>query len=88
MAATWLYTTLLISVCSFCRGQHADVTFGQFWFSALIAILKTPSGASLLILGYDATASSNAGHTDDQLVPLAAGVLSPKAVVSGHYSNP
>ena len=58
MAVTWLYATLLISVCSFCRGQHADVTFGQFWFSALIAILKTP-GASLLILGYDATASSN-----------------------------
>jgi len=25
MAVTWLYATLLISVCSFCRGQHADV---------------------------------------------------------------
>ena len=25
MAATWLYATVLISVCSFCRGQHADV---------------------------------------------------------------
>jgi len=24
MAVTWLYATLLISVCSFCRGEHAD----------------------------------------------------------------
>ena len=24
MAATWLYATLLISICLFCRGQHAD----------------------------------------------------------------
>jgi len=24
MAVTWLYATLLISICSFCRGQHAD----------------------------------------------------------------
>ena len=24
MAATWLYATLLISICSFCRGQHTD----------------------------------------------------------------
>ena len=23
MAVTWLYATLLISICSFCRGQHA-----------------------------------------------------------------
>ena len=25
MAVTWLYATLFISICSFCRGQHADV---------------------------------------------------------------
>ena len=25
MSAAWLYATLLISICSFCRGQHADV---------------------------------------------------------------
>jgi len=25
MAVTWLYATLLISICSLCRGQHADV---------------------------------------------------------------
>ena len=25
MAAIWLYATVLIYVCSFCRGQHADV---------------------------------------------------------------
>jgi len=24
MATTWLYATFLISICSFCRGQHAD----------------------------------------------------------------
>ena len=24
MAATWLYAPFLISICSFCRGQHAD----------------------------------------------------------------
>ena len=24
MAATWLYATLLISICSICRGHHAD----------------------------------------------------------------
>jgi len=24
MAVTWLYATVMISVCSFCRGQHAD----------------------------------------------------------------
>ena len=24
MAVTWLYATLLISICSFCQGQHAD----------------------------------------------------------------
>ena len=25
MAVTWLYAAVLISVCSFCRGQHVDV---------------------------------------------------------------
>jgi len=25
MAVTWLYATFLISICSICRGQHADV---------------------------------------------------------------
>ena len=25
MAMTWLFATLLISVCPFCQGQHADV---------------------------------------------------------------
>ena len=25
MAVPWLYATLLISICSYCRGQHADV---------------------------------------------------------------
>jgi len=24
MAVAWLYATFLISICSFCRGQHAD----------------------------------------------------------------
>ena len=24
MAVTWFYATLLIFVCPFCRGQHAD----------------------------------------------------------------
>jgi len=24
MAATWLYATLLLSICLLCRGQHAD----------------------------------------------------------------
>ena len=27
MAVTWLYATLLISICSFCRAQHADANF-------------------------------------------------------------
>jgi len=26
MAVTWLYATLLISICSFCLGQHADIS--------------------------------------------------------------
>ena len=26
MAVTWLYATLLISICSFYRGKHADVS--------------------------------------------------------------
>jgi len=55
MAVTWLYSTLLISICSFCRGQHAYVNIwsillffrfsGAVKKSALIAILKTPSGS-------------------------------------------
>jgi len=54
-AVTWLYATLLMSICSFCRGQHADANiwsillFFRFFLglpkSALIAILKTPSGS-------------------------------------------
>ena len=72
MAVTWLYATLFISICSFCR-EHADANiwsfllfFRFFWGcqkSALIATLSPPLRlllvASLLILGYDATASSN-----------------------------
>jgi len=27
MAVTWLYATLLISICSFRRGQHANANF-------------------------------------------------------------
>ena len=67
MAVTWLYATLLISICSFCRGQHADVNIWSiplfFRFSGvakksvlIIAILLV---ASVLILGNNATASSN-----------------------------
>jgi len=26
MAVTWLYATVLISVCSFCRGRHTGVS--------------------------------------------------------------
>ena len=70
MAVTWFYATLLISICSFCRWQHADVNIWSFplFFrfsglpkSALIAILQLwlLLVTSLLILGYDATASSN-----------------------------
>ena len=32
MAVTWLYATLLISICSFCRGQHVMPIFDQFCF--------------------------------------------------------
>ena len=54
-AVTWLYATVLTSICSYCRGQHAYVNIwsipvffrfsGVAKISALIAILKTPSGS-------------------------------------------
>ena len=67
MAVTWLYATLLISICSFCRGQH-DVNIWSillfFRFSGVTEnrpqslFLRLLLVASLLILGYDATALS------------------------------
>ena len=69
MAVTWLYATLLISICSYCRGQHADVNILSiplfFRFSGVAKnrpyslYLRLFLVASLLILGYNATASSN-----------------------------
>jgi len=36
MFVTWLYATLLISICSFCRVQHAGSIFDQFRFSGVV----------------------------------------------------
>ena len=73
---TSLYTTflVLVCVCSFCRGQHADVSIWSIplfcHFSGvaknqpLLLYFRRLLVASLLILGYDATASSNQCSTN------------------------
>ena len=60
---------IYIYICSFCRGQHADVNFDQFRFSFVFSRVAENRPYSLylrlllvtspLILGYDATTSSN-----------------------------
>jgi len=69
----WLFATFLVSMCSFCGGQHTDTSIlirsafpcylrGR-QNSALIAIYsRLLLVASPLILGYDAAASSNSNN--------------------------
>jgi len=80
ISVTWLFATFLIPVCSFCRGQHVESMLDQFRFSfvffwgcqksTLIAILylRLLLVAFLLILGYDATASSNSSPRHQHLL--------------------
>jgi len=56
-----------ISICSLCQVQHADVVFFCFFLGlpkigpnrCTYLLYAVPSVASLLLLGYDAAASSN-----------------------------
>jgi len=75
---TGLFATFLLSMCSFCGGQHTDTNIWSilpFLVSQGVAKIQPESlylrlllVASPLILGYDATTSSNVGATGKHYV--------------------